>query len=76
MDEKIIIKSERFNVKKVAAIIVIIGFALLIAYAVFDTIKYSDNFNELAAKNYDWFDYSSALDMALKQDGGFIVAFL
>ena len=57
MDEKIIIKSERFNVKKVAAIIVIIGFALLIAYAVFDTIKYSDNFNELAAKNYDWFDY-------------------
>ena len=25
MDEKIIIKSERFNVKKVAAIIVIIG---------------------------------------------------
>lgn len=76
MDEKIIIKSERFNVKKVAAIIVIIGFALLIAYAVFDTIKYSDNFNELAAKNYDWFDYSSPLDMALKQDGGFIVAFL
>ena len=76
MDEKIIIKSERFNVKKVAAIIVIIGFALLIAYAVFDTIKYSDHFNELAAKNYDWFDYSSPLDMALKQDGGFIVAFL
>ena len=76
MNEKILIKSERFNVKKVAAIIVIIGFLLLIAYAVFDVFRYSAEFKRLEAKDYHWFDYSSPLDMAIQQDGGFIVAFL
>lgn len=80
MDERIIIKSERIDVKKVAAIIVIVGFSLLIAYIVFDIIKYSKDYYKLAAKNYYWFDYSSPLEMGLSrafgQDGGLIFAFM
>lgn len=76
MEEKEIIKSERFNVKMVSLIIVIIGFVLLIAYTIFDASRYAPEFNRLAAKNYDWFDYKSPLDMAIKQDGGFIIAVL
>ena len=76
MDEKIIIKGERFNIKKVAIIIVIIGFALLIAYTVFDAIRYADEFHRLAAKHYSWFHYSSPMEMAIAHDGGFIVACL
>ena len=76
MDEKILIKSERFDVKKVVAIIIIIGFALPIGYVVFDVIRYSEDFNRLAAKNYDWFDYSSPLDMALSADDALSYMFL
>ena len=76
MEEKEIVKSERFNVKMVSLIIVIIGIVLFIAYVIRDVIHYTPEFNELAAKNYDWFDYNSPLDMAIKQDGGLIIAVL
>ncbi len=75
MEEREVIKSERFNVKLVSLIIVIIGIVLFIAYVLYDLFGYyGPRFNELAAKNYDWFDYKSPLDMAIKQDGNLIIA--
>lgn len=74
MEEKTIIKSERYNLKKIAAVIVTIGLVLFAAYAVVDVVRYMEEYNRLAAKNYDWFDYFSPLDMAMRRDGGFIVA--
>lgn len=76
MQEKEIIKSERYDVKKLAIIICVVGVLLLAIYLVFDASRYAPRFNELSAKGYDWFDYKSPLDMAFKQDGGIIVAFL
>lgn len=74
MEEKIIIKSERTNILIPVIILVVVGFVILGLYTLFDINRYTPQYERLAALNYDWFDYSSALDMAVHQDGGFLIA--
>ena len=76
MEEKVIIKSERYNIKIVSLIVAVTGVVLFIIYLLIDVSLYASEFNRLAAKNYSWFDYKSPLDMAIKRDGGLVVVLL
>lgn len=77
MDEKFIVKSERFDkaMKIVTIAIVVIGLIISVAWVGQKVSWYADKYN--STSYIDWSDnYSSPLDMAMSQDGGFWLVIL